>query len=133
MPETAVADTGPLLHLTEIGEVGKLTIFDSVFITAQVRASAPAARIRPDVVLSDDLDLRRALESQGFTVVGSIGVLFRALRTGRLRKRGLLARLDDLLDDSSLYTSKAFRITVRRIVDELPPPRDGEGCVIPDP
>jgi predicted nucleic acid-binding protein len=166
VPEIAVADTGPLLHLAEIGETGQLCIFDAVLVTEQVRGElirldidtrvvqdfsdllqvhsvsqnemqtqtktfsrfrlhrtdlsvvALAIRVRPNVVLTDDLQLRRALESQGFTAVGSIGILFRALKTGRLSKKDTAAKLDQLLDDSSLYTSKAFRVAVRKRVEE---------------
>jgi len=168
VPEIAIADTGPLVHLAEIGEAGQLDIFDAVIVTEQVNVelirhgvgariaetlgnrfrvssvsrsemrtklaelsrlrlhradistAALAARVKPDVVLTDDLRLRKALESQGFLVVGSIGVVFRALRLGRLGKRDAINRLDQLLDDSSLYASKAFRVSVRKILDEYP-------------
>jgi len=168
VPETAVADTGPILHLSEIGETGLLSIFTRVSVSQHVRAElarhgildsaldaigdrlqiervsseemssqlksalrfrihradlstlALASRIKPDLVLTDDLDLRKALESQGYQVVGSIGVLLRALRDRRFKKTDLLMRLDQLLDGSTLYTSKAFRMAVREMVEKLP-------------
>jgi len=166
--DSAVADTGPILHLSEVGEARQLALFDTVVVSQQVKVelvrcgawdiassalkerlmvqrvfareireqsmllsrfrlhradfstAALASRVRPDVVLTDDLTLRRALESQGHQVVGSIGVLFRAFGRGLLRKPELLSALDQVLDGSSLYTSKAFRTTLREIADSLP-------------
>lgn len=86
---------------------------------ADLSVAALAARLKPDVVLTDDLRLRRGLESQGYQVVGSVGVLIRAFRVNRLSKSELLIRLDNLLDGSSLYTSKAFRSLVRASLDSL--------------
>jgi predicted nucleic acid-binding protein len=165
VPETAVSDTGPILHLTEIGEIGRLGLFAAVIIPEQVRTelagrgawsrdtdaltnqlqvekvsaqeineqaktlapftvhrtdlsvAALAVRVSPDVVLTDDLRLRRGLESQGHQVVGSVGILIRAFHMGQLSKPELLARLDQLLDGSSLYTSKAFRAMIRAFLN----------------
>lgn len=85
---------------------------------ADLSTAALAAALRPDVVLTDDLALRKALESQGWTVVGSIGVLVRALKTGLIPRTEMLDCLDKLLDNSSLYTSKAFRTRVRSLLGE---------------
>lgn len=167
MPETAVSDTGPILHLAEIGEAGRLRLLDAVIVSEQVKAELAAlgvwdsasgalsgclrvekvtpteitrqavtlsaytvhrpdlsvavlaTRIHPDMVLTDDLRLRRGLESQGHQVVGSVGILVRAFRDGTLAKPELLARVDQLLDGSSLYTSKAFRTVVRESLKNL--------------
>ena len=168
MPDIAVSDTGPVLHLHEIGEVRQLRLFEAVILSEQVKTelsgdgvwdriadaltdrlvvkkvtaqeiteqaktlsaftvhrpdlsvAALAARVRPDLVLTDDLRLRKGLEAQGHQVVGSIGVLVRAFRTGRMSKPELLSRVDQLLDGSTLYTSKAFRTTIRAVLDDLP-------------
>jgi predicted nucleic acid-binding protein len=168
VPEAAVADTGPLLHLAEIGEAVQLCVFDVLSVSNQVNAelvrhgvlgqitsalgdrlqvlrvrgrelqaqalalsgfrvhrtdlstAALAERLGPDVVLTDDLELRKGLESRGHTVVGSIGVLFRAFETGRIPKADLMARLNRLLNGSSLYTSRGIRITLDEIVKNLP-------------
>lgn len=167
MPDIAVSDTGPILHLAEIGAVHQLGLFRVVIISEQVRAelaelgawesgpnalsdcisvqrvssqeisyqakhlsmftvhrtdlsvAALAARTDCDVVLTDDLLLRRGLESQGHQVVGSVGVLIRAFRMKQLAKSELLCSIDQLLDGSSLYTSKAFRVTIRRFLENL--------------
>lgn len=163
----AVADTGPLLHLAEIGQESELALFERVTVSAQVEAeltrhgvferlaaalgerlavesvaqaeldaqqaalsglklhqtdvsvAALAARLSPAVVLTDDLELRKALESQGRTIVGSVGVLVRAFKTGHFTKSQLQAHLDQLFDGSTLYLSKAFRASVRQLLDSL--------------
>ncbi|MHB1460850.1 MAG: hypothetical protein ACYC1M_06185 [Armatimonadota bacterium] len=76
-----------------------------------------ADRLKPDVVLTDDLQLRRALETQSYTVVGSIGLLLRAYTTGIIMKEQLYLVVDQLFDGSSLYTSRAFRNHVKMILD----------------
>lgn len=167
MPERAVSDTGPVLHLGEVGELGQLEVFESVAVSQQVRSElrkhgalrhaaeilgdrlrvervtqeqvetqrrqlsslqlhaadlstcALAARVRPDVVLTDDLALRKGLEGQGQVAVGSVGVLVRAYRTGRLSRTQLDASLDRLFNGSSLYTSQAFRARVRELLDKM--------------
>ena len=167
MPETAVTDTGPLLHLAEIGQEHVLGLFERVVASEQVAAEATrhgvlgrvrsalghhlvidavtegevsaqhdllggrctheadlsvaalAARTTPDVVLTDDLALRKGLEAQGLEVVGGVGILVRAFRTGRVPKSELQGSLERLLDGSSLYLSKGFRAHVRALLDEV--------------
>jgi predicted nucleic acid-binding protein len=125
MNENAVTNTGPPLHLAEIGQESQLTLFAQVIMSEGVEAelthhgvfdrvaealgdhlavervsqleltaqqaalsgfnvhpadlgvAALAARLSPDVVLTDDLELRKGLEAQGYTVVGSVGILIR--------------------------------------------------------
>lgn len=168
MSETAVSNTGPPLHLSEIGQESQLTVFDRVTISEQVReeltrrgvfnrvaaalgdcltvesvtqaeldaqrtalsgfkvhqtdlsVAALAARFASDVVLTDDLELRKGLEAQGCTVIGSIGVLLRAFRIGRFTKAELQAHLDQLFDGRTLYLSTGFRAHVRKLLDHLP-------------
>ncbi len=167
MNENAVADTGPPLHLAEIGEEGQLNIFGLVIISEQVKTelkqrdvfdhiatmlgnhlvvesvthseldaqrvalsrfdvhqtdlsvAALAVRIAPELVLTDDLELRKGLEVQGCLVVGSIGVLIRAFKAGRLTKSELQTCLDQLFDGSTLYLSKGFRTYVQKLLDNI--------------
>lgn len=167
MLETAVTDTGPLLHLAEIGQEGLLRLFERVIASEQVAAEARrfgvldritsalgcrlviervtdgevsaqrevlddrcahqtdlsvaalAARSTPDVVLTDDLTLRKGLEAQGCQVVGSVGILVRAFRAGRVSKSDLHVSLERLFDGSSLYLSKSFRAHVRSLLDDI--------------
>lgn len=81
--------------------------------------AALAARMSPDAVLTDDLELRKGLEMRGHTVVGSVGVLIRAFKAGRFTKAELHAYLDRLFDGSTLYLSKGFRAHVRKLLDSL--------------
>lgn len=166
MPELAVSDTGPVLHLVEVDLVEQLAMFDRVAVSQHVKAelrrrgalraaaealgdrlrveqvksdeiaaqrsafsalnlhladlstAALAARLRPTVVLTDDLALRRGLEGEGFTVAGSVGVLVRALTSGRIDRAQLDKSLDRLFDGSSLHTSKAFQTRVRELLGQ---------------
>ncbi len=156
MPESCVSDTGPILHLMEIGYSACLKCVETIYISPQVRTelrkhaaheilfrsldvcvhvkrvtlseiaaqrgrmqgyllhtadlstAALAERLKPDVVLTDDLQLRKALEMHGHKVVGSVGVIVRAFTSGIIDKPELHAAIDKLLDGSSLYTSRAF-------------------------
>ena len=85
----------------------------------QVFALARARRFGC-VVLTDDLALRRILEAQGTTVVGSIGIVVRAYTTGRVSRDSLHAAVEALLERSTLHLSRALRAYVRQLVDELP-------------
>ena len=167
MNETAVADTGPPIHLAEIGQESQLTIFKLVIISEQVKVelkrrgvfdrvaamlgdhlvvesvtqpeldaqraalsrfrvhqadlsvAALAARLAPEVVLTDDLELRKGLETQGHLVVGSVGVLVRAFKAGHLTKAELQACFDQLFDGSTLYLSEGFRIHIHKLLSSL--------------
>lgn len=86
---------------------------------ADLSIAALAARLSPDVVLTDDLELRKGLEAQGCTVVGSVGALVRAFKAGRFTQAELYAHLEQLFDGSTLYLSKGFRAHVRNFLDSL--------------
>lgn len=88
---------------------------------AQVFALAQAGGFQA-LVLTDDLALRRLLESHGCTVVGSVGVLIRAHVSGVLRREELERSIDDLFEVSSLHWSSAFRAYVRQLLEEMLPP-----------
>jgi len=170
MPESAVSDTGPILHLSEVDCLSALKLFHRIFISDSVRSelrrhsvcanaeillagilethrvrpieidaqfeelsgfllhradlsvAALAKRIAPDVVLTDDLELRKALEARGKLVVGSIGVLFRSFHNRQLTKDQLRMILEQLFDDSTLYLTKALKKHVLARLDELTAP-----------
>ena len=165
--ESAVSDTGPPLHLSEIRQESLLNLFKSVTIPEDVKielirhgvfdmiarilndrlfiedakqseldkqyrlmkdfrvhkadlcVAVLAARLLPDMVLTDDLELRKGLEVQSFTVVGSVGILVRAFKTGRLKKDELQDCFDRLFDGSTLYLSKGFVVYVRKLLDSI--------------
>ena len=87
--------------------------------TADLSVAALAERLKPDVVLTDDLQLRKALEVHGHKVVGSVGVMVRAFTCGIINKAELQMAIDELLDGSSLYTSRAFREHVHQMLDSI--------------
>ncbi len=87
--------------------------------TADLSVAVLADRLKPDAVLSDDLQLRKAMETQGYKVVGSVGVIVRAFSDGVINKVETRAAVEELLEGSSLHTSRAFRLRVYDLLDSL--------------
>jgi len=160
---TAIADTGPPLHLCEINQERQIALFE-LFIVSQfvrdelvsrnvwerleslglnlkvevvaesqlstLRTVADIERLsnadlsvwflariyRNALVLTDDLALRRVLENEGFLVVGSVGILFRAYTEGLLKKAELIQAISKLFTESSLYLSEGLK---RRVMKRL--------------
>jgi len=99
-----------------VSEPGQPTIHPA---DAQVFVLARSSRFQKPV-LTDDLALRRRLESQGATVVGSVGILVRAYTGGHLSRSGLESAVDALFIVSTLHMSRAFRAYVRHLLNTLP-------------
>lgn len=165
----AIADTGPIRHLDEIGWLRTLTIFDHLLIPNLVADELRAYRLDPEnlgisrlhstvttidhtewepvvsataphsiqpadaqvvvlahtlqsqeVVLTDDLALRRVLESRGVVVVGSVGILVRAYKSGHLDRQELDHAVDALMTESTLFMSIAFKNFVYHLIANLP-------------
>lgn len=57
-----------------------------------------AQRVNADTVLSDDRLLRRVAEVEGIRAIGTLGVLARAVRAGRLPAVDAEAILDELVE-----------------------------------
>lgn len=76
-------------------------------------------RIVDALSLTDDLELRRAIESLGREVIGSVGVLFRGYHEKMFDKEALRNAVTMLFDDSSLYLSSAFRLRILKLAEEL--------------
>jgi len=165
----AISDTGPVLHLAEIGALSVLTIFEKVFVSnlvdeellshgidlavegqrwpeltfeaktvgqervtgllrelavfklhradASIIALADDLRMKP--ILTDDMELRKALESKSHEAVGCIGVAVRAYKLKKLTREALEDLTDDLFSRSSLHLSKGFRQFVREMLVAL--------------
>lgn len=77
------------------------------------------ARLKVPVLLTDDLAVRRAAKSLGLTPVGSLGIVARAHRLGRLSADAaehLLRQLDAV---SSLYVTPVIvELAIERLRDE---------------
>lgn len=86
---------------------------------AQVFALVQASRFQA-LTLTDDLTLRRLLEANGATVVGSVGILVRAYSSGNLKRKELEESVDALIRDSSLYLSRTFRLYLKQLLIDLP-------------
>jgi predicted nucleic acid-binding protein len=163
VPET-ISDTGPILHLHEIGRLNTLATVAPLVLPSRVWeelrhrgldeaafqdsdlpfkvspairdlvSSPETLRLQPadievfllakersfePLVLTDDLALRRLLESRGATVAGSVGILIRAYTVGALAREELRRSSEALLEESSLHLSRAFRTYVRKLVADL--------------
>ena len=92
--------------------VGKLS-------DADVAVLVLARRSPNDLVLTDDLHLRRRVEAIPRRVVGSVGILVRAYRLKKIGSFQLRRGINELLDDSSLYLSSAFRQKVWALIQQL--------------
>jgi len=167
VPET-VSDTGPVLHLQEIGKLATLNIvaplifpdlvvqeleahgFEATRLQeagvnftvqevgplvwrtvirdlapqiqpadAQVFSLARASQFRT-LVLTDDLALRRLLESHGGLVAGTVGILIRAYAARSISRNEMETVFEALFDQSTLHLGRAFRAYLSRLLSELP-------------
>ena len=66
------------------------------------------------IVVTDDMELRKTVESAGRAVIGTVGVLFRAYKQGTIGENKLRNLVDLLFNDSSLYLSSALIATKTR-------------------
>jgi predicted nucleic acid-binding protein len=83
-----------------------------VFILAEERDFA-------QVVLTDDLALRRHLERHGNIVVGSVGILVRAYRRHFMNRNALDQPMTELFNTSSLHASPAFQKDIYNFLNGL--------------
>jgi predicted nucleic acid-binding protein len=98
-----------LASLKSIAGIERLSNADlSVWFLARTYKNA--------LILTDDLALRRVLENEGFLVVGSVGILFRAYTEGRMNKAELIQAINKLFTESSLYLSEGLK---RRVMKRL--------------
>jgi uncharacterized protein len=90
-----VSDAGPLIYLGAVGCLALLgDLFDRVVVPRQVWFEVVGAgevaaiglclELRAELLLCDDLEARRLAAAQGIRVVGTLGLLVRGKRAGRL-------------------------------------------------
>jgi predicted nucleic acid-binding protein len=86
---------------------------------AQVFSLARESGFR-SLVLTDDLALRRLLESHGSPVTGTVGILIRAYTGQILSRDEVELAFDALFRTSTLHLGRAFRAYLRSLLDDLP-------------
>lgn len=148
----AVADTGPLIHLAEVGCLPLLAIFDELHVPEGVlrEAQRPASihselsrasrhtlvskeldefaakqglqklhgaereslllcwKLGVVVILTDDLAVRQAAKALGLIPIGSLGVIVKAHRLGRITREEAVIHLRRLATVSSLFVTPAI-------------------------
>jgi len=67
--------------------------------------------------VTDDLELRKAVEASHRSVTGTVGILFRAYKLNILSADQLHSIIEQLFNDSSLYLSSAFK---NRVLSMIP-------------
>lgn len=159
----AVVDTGPLIHLAEVGCLPLLAIFDALHVPEGVlqEAQRPASirselgraaqhillreeveqfaarsglqklhgaereslllcsKLGVEVLVTDDLAVRRAAKALGLTPIGSLGVIVKAYRMGRIPREEAEFHLRRLAAVSSLFVTPAIvDLAIERLRDD---------------
>ncbi|MGA1871439.1 MAG: hypothetical protein ACMUJM_23160 [bacterium] len=78
-----------------------------------------AKKYEGSLILSDDLELRRAAQFLNIEAMGTVGILVKAFKKGILSHQALFDNIDILFENSSLFTSKVFKDYVKNMIKKL--------------
>ncbi|GAB61821.1 MAG: hypothetical protein DWB56_07940 [Candidatus Jettenia sp.] len=158
--KAAVADAGPLIHLSEIGGIAILHIFDAVHVphvvwleigehskniskeihitnhnlpelqisefthkekleklhSGEIECLYLCRQINLPILLTDDLAVREAAKSLQITPIGSLGIVIKAYKNGKISLAKAERYISDLYDISSLFVTRAI---VELVIEQL--------------
>jgi predicted nucleic acid-binding protein len=82
----------------------------------EAEALVLAHEVQATIVLIDERTGRKVASDQGFTVVGTLGILLRGKRRGLIQRIGPL--LDELVDDLGFFMSEELKRHVLQLAGE---------------
>ena len=115
-----VSNSGPIIHLAQIGRFDLLDIFSKIFIPKRVYEEISivdkpgkeelkkAQNIKVVIFFTDDLEARRAAKYLKFDVHGSAGIIALTYKKGLISLEKAKKALNDLYEISSLFITKAI-------------------------
>lgn len=118
MPET-VSDTGPVLHLEEIGELATLSTVAPLVFPDLVIAELEIHGVGPVRLKGAAIEFAVATVAASEWRAGTVGVLIRAYTSGRITRADLDGAIESLFNQSSLFISRAFRIYLKKLLSDL--------------